>query len=1191
MHFDSVLRRAAAMSAAFFLLGGLAAAAGSGQSAGAPAWGSDIPGARKLPNGATLVPPVHHDVSLPLSAMPAVPQGPPEEAEVPRRIPLNLPGNRHDPVVQTSATQLAAPTSSSFEGMGAGLAGFSPGGTPPDTNGDVGPNHYVQTVNSSLTVFNKSGGIVLCPESINTLWSGFGGGCQTNNDGDPVVKYDRAADRWVVSQFAVSSTPYLQCVAVSTTNDPTGSWYRYSFSFGSSNFNDYPKIGVWPDAYYFSFNIFAGGSTFSGGMACAYDRADMIAGAAAKAAQCFGPKASDGGLLPSDMTGTTQPPAGSNNYYVDLQSTALNLWRFHVDWTTPANSTFTGPTSLPVAAYSALCSGGTCVPQPGTTQQLDSLADRLMYRLAYRNMGTYESLVVDHSVAANGGGGVRWYEIRSPGGSPTIFQQGTFAPDSSYRWMGSIAMDHVGNIATGYSISDGSSVKPGIRFAGRLVTDPAGQLSQGESTMVTGGGVNTGTYSRWGDYSSMSVDPTDDCTFWYTTEYYASNGDSFHWQTRVGNFKFSTCSTTQTPDFSISASPGSVSVVQGNAGTSTISTTVANGFNNAISLSASGQPSGVTVSFNPASIAAPGSGSSTMTLTVGSSTATGTYPITVTGTGGGITHTASVSLTVTAAGANTASYDATLKAPKCATLGSSCDSGPSLLLGRATLGPEPNQPNTINSSCADGTSGTFHSDESNDRLKVFTTDGSNFAPGKSVTVQATVWAYSSFSSDHLDLYYAPNASAPTWTLIGTINPTAAGSQVLSGTYTLPSGGSLQAVRANFRYQGSASSCSTGAYDDHDDLIFAVSSTPDFAISDSPGAVSVVQGSSGGSSISTTVSGGFNNAISLSASGQPSGVTVSFNPASIAAPGSGSSAATFTVASTTATGTYPITITGTGGGTTHTTSVSLTVTPAASPNFTIAASPTSVSVQQGNAGSSTISTTVSGGFNNAVALSASGQPAGVTVSFNPASIAAPGSGSSAMTMTVASTTATGTYPITVTGSGGGITHTTSVSLTVTSGTVQQLLGNPGFENGSASPAPWTVTAGVVDNSTGEAAHSGSWKAWMDGYGSAHTDSILQQVAIPSTITTASLSFWLHIDTAETTTTSAFDTLKVQIRNSSGTVLATLATYSNLNKNTGYAQKTFDVSAYKGQTIQVYLVGVEDASLQTSFVVDDFALNVQ
>jgi hypothetical protein len=195
----------------------------------------------------------------------------------------------------------------------------------------------------------------------------------------------------------------------------------------------------------------------------------------------------------------------------------------------------------------------------------------------------------------------------------------------------------------------------------------------------------------------------------------------------------------------------------------------------------------------------------------------------------------------------------------------------------------------------------------------------------------------------------------------------------------------------------------------------------------------------------------------------------------------------------------------------------------------------------------------------------------------------------MTMAVASSTATGAYTITVTGSGGGITHTASVSLTVTSGgTAQQLLANPGFESGNVS---WTASSGVIDNSTGEAAHSGSWKAWLNGYGSTHTDTLLQQVTIPSNVTTATLSFWLHIDTAETTTTTAYDKLNVQIRNSSGTVLATLATYSNLNKNTGYAQKSFNLISYKGQTIQVYLVGTEDASLQTSFVVDDFALNVQ
>jgi len=275
------------------------------------------------------------------------------------------------------------------------------------------------------------------------------------------------------------------------------------------------------------------------------------------------------------------------------------------------------------------------------------------------------------------------------------------------------------------------------------------------------------------------------------------------------------------------------------------------------------------------------------------------------------------------------------------------------------------------------------------------------------------------------------------------------------------------------------------------------------------------------------------------------------------------------------------------------SACISVTPTAgtgTPDFSISASPSSISIAKGGSGSATISTSVSGGFNSAIALSASGQPSGVTVSFSPASIAAPGSGSSTMNITVASTATAGTSTITVTGTGGGITRTATVSLTVTNGIITQLLGNPGFENGSASPAPWTVTAGVIDSSTGEAAHSGSWKAWLNGYGTSHTDSILQTVTIPSTAVSATLAFWLHIDTAETTTTTAFDTLKVQIRNSSGTVLSTLATYSNLNANTGFAQKSFDVTSFRGSTIQVFLVGTEDTSLQTSFVVDDFTLNV-
>ncbi|HEV8491065.1 MAG TPA: hypothetical protein VGR76_02295 [Candidatus Angelobacter sp.] len=368
-------------------------------------------------------------------------------------------------------------------------------------------------------------------------------------------------------------------------------------------------------------------------------------------------------------------------------------------------------------------------------------------------------------------------------------------------------------------------------------------------------------------------------------------------------------------------------------------------------------------------------------------------------------------------------------------------------------------------------------------------------------------------------------------------------------------------------------------------------TPDFALTASPTTVSVAQGGTKTTTVSTTVSGGFNSAVSLSASGLPAGVTASFSPTSIAAPGSGSSTLTFTASSTATTGTSTVTINASGGGVSHSTTVSLTVSTTATPDFAISASPASLSVAAGSSGTSTISTTVSGGFNSAVSLSASGLPAGVTAAFNPTSIAAPGSGSSTLTFTASSTAAAGTSTITINASGGGVSHSTTVSLTITTGgTTTQILGNPGFENGSTSPAPWTVTSGVINNSASEPPHSGSWDAWLDGYGTTHTDTALQQVTIPAAATAATLTFFLHIDTAESTTTTAFDTLTVQVRNSSGTVLSTLATFSNLNHATGYSQKSFNLLSFKGQTIQIFFKGVEDSTLQTSFVLDDVNLNV-
>ena len=437
-----------------------------------------------------------------------------------------------------------------FAGVGNGDYGFAPNAAPPDTNGAVGATQYVQWVNESFAVFDKAtGALVLGPVAGNTLWSGFGGGCQTNNDGDPIVQYDKLANRWIMTQFSVTTTPYLQCVAVSTTSNATGSYYRYAFSYGNTQFPDYPKLGVWPDGYYISYNIFNNGSTFAGSKVCAFDRAKMLIGDVTAAQQCFQLSTSYGGLLPSDLDGATLPPAGSPNFFLNFGTNRLNLWKFHADFATPANATLTGPTSIPVAAFTPACSGGgACIPQPGTNQKLDSLADRLMYRLAYRKrpvlQSSVESLVVNHSVSVgtnkrNSVTSVRWYELRDPNGTPTVFQQGTLGPsDGTHRWMGSIAMDKQGNIALGYSASS-SSVYPSIRYTGRLAGDLVNTM-QTENIIQALGGSQLPNLGRWGDYSAMTVDPVDDCTFWYTNEYLKSNG-TFNWSTRIASFKFQGC--------------------------------------------------------------------------------------------------------------------------------------------------------------------------------------------------------------------------------------------------------------------------------------------------------------------------------------------------------------------------------------------------------------------------------------------------------------------------------------------------------------------------------------------------------------------------------------------------------------------------------------------------------------------------
>ncbi|TYC19188.1 hypothetical protein FXF52_37985 [Micromonospora sp. MP36] len=442
-----------------------------------------------------------------------------------------------------------------FEGVG-NVAGV----LPPDTNGDVGPNHYVQMVNLHYAVYDKSGTKLLGPLPTNSLWAGFGGPCETRtapyHNSGPVVLYDEAADRWMLTQFSLpgGSIGMHQCIAISQTGDPTGAFYRYDFLYHQTRQNDSAKLGIWPDAYYMSANEFT--PNVIGGVgagAVAFEREKMLAGQPARMVY-FHLDPEFAGMLPSDVEGQAPPP-GAPNPFIKFNDDAsgilptdrLLMWDFHVDWADPAESTFgndLAPSrSMETAPFdSNLCfySRG-CIPQQGTTARLDAVADRLMYRAAYRNFGDHASIVLNHAVDVGGDhAGVRWYELRST--TPTdwaIHQQGTYAPDAENRWMASAAMDVSGNIAMGYSASSSTSY-PSIRVAGRLAGDPLGQLGQSERTLIAGTGAQTHNPGLWGGYSSMSVDPTDGCTFWFTSEYLAQTSDA-GWQTRIGAMKFPNC--------------------------------------------------------------------------------------------------------------------------------------------------------------------------------------------------------------------------------------------------------------------------------------------------------------------------------------------------------------------------------------------------------------------------------------------------------------------------------------------------------------------------------------------------------------------------------------------------------------------------------------------------------------------------
>lgn len=474
-----------------------------------------------------------------------------------------------------AAASIAAPLAN-FEGLSNqdnfNVFGFRV--NPPDPVGAVGPNHYVQMINLVFAVYSKTGAVLVPPTAIGALWDDFAVADCSDASGDPIVVYDQFADRWILSQFTTrglaTGGEFFNCVAISQTPDPTGAYYRYAFSTGT-NFPDYPKYGAWTDSYVITTREF--GPTVEYGIGVyALEKNKMINGQPGARAVGFFLDGNDpailplvgDGLLPAYVDGKQKPDplapipiVGTQDDGASYGATfdALNIFELDVKWRSTPTASLVLKTQLPVPAFDSIfpCTPTSrdCLPQPGITnpaQYLDILSyrQRPTWRLAYRNFKTHEALVTSQSVeAAPGVAGMRWYELRRSNGVYSLHQQGTFAPgDGVHRWMGSVAMDRMGNIGLGYSVVNGVDVFPGIRYTGRLAGDALGQMTLGEGVIVHGSGVQRTTNSRWGDYTSLNIDPVDDCTFWYVNQYYTAAGQVSSpagWQTRVASFKLPGC--------------------------------------------------------------------------------------------------------------------------------------------------------------------------------------------------------------------------------------------------------------------------------------------------------------------------------------------------------------------------------------------------------------------------------------------------------------------------------------------------------------------------------------------------------------------------------------------------------------------------------------------------------------------------
>jgi len=481
-----------------------------------------------------------------------------------RPTPASQTGGPEGPRQEFMGAAISAPTAVGlgFDGVGVGLAGFNPSSNPPDVNGHVGATQYVQWNNTSFAVFSKAGALLYGPAAGRTLFQSLGGVCASHNDGDPVVSYDILAGRWVLSQFAVggpAASASHQCFAVSVTSDATGAYNLYDFVTDGLNFVDYPHTAVWPDGYYMSAHVFnAAGTAYVAGRIYAFERDKMIAGLPAR--QVSADLANQYGFLPADLDSITPPPVGEAEFVLGPDGQFTNQTdstRVAITWGATPTITLTSAVISTTGISDPPCvnspNGRDCVPQPPPAvgaDYLDNLAGHFMYRLAYRNNGTQaapqESLLatapVPGSASSPAHGAVKWWEFRNAGNStatPTVFQSGTFDPDTAYRFMPSIAMDKDQNIALGYTKSS-TTIKPGVYMTGRLAADAAGTMGA-ETTVMAGGGSQTANAgNRWGDYSSMTLDPVDQCTFYYTSEYLKADG-IFNWSTRIAPYKFPSC--------------------------------------------------------------------------------------------------------------------------------------------------------------------------------------------------------------------------------------------------------------------------------------------------------------------------------------------------------------------------------------------------------------------------------------------------------------------------------------------------------------------------------------------------------------------------------------------------------------------------------------------------------------------------